>query len=526
MKRRDFLKALTTSVAAQSALVSLVDSILAGVNRKAYGQTLGRRYIYIQQFGAPPRQMYDLFLTPYSSTGFTAPPGLGTVYRKQNGRYIDVSYETVSLKGINVPKLWSAQIPRPGGGTRPMADLLDNLLHIRGIATGNAAHVAASEGHFRPFGAQYSLPGLAGSASNSPLRAVMVRADNYILKSPQPISVTRVGVGSTALSDLLAPFQLNLNGAATNFSQNLTTVWTPMMAALEALNSESLQRNPSSQAMRLAQQEALDMMSRSFGNLDTQWTQLKAKYEDLITRAIFTNDIVGINDSPVGTTGARDNSYRLEKVNASTSILATIPDLRSMFVNGTTKAKEMAEHFAIAEFIVRNNLSDSIVISPKCMVQMQYETGAYKTMGFDEHGVGCMYSMILNALYFRALSACTMELIETLKSVNQFNNSVVIVGSEFNRDIYRDTSEHGFQGASAAIYSGIIQGPKVIGNIKNSNWGEGTNVAELGMPVDLGHLGATVATLLGVQNPVTARSPLVSVTGGSVSTLVERAKQT
>ncbi|MCB0393103.1 MAG: DUF1501 domain-containing protein, partial [Bdellovibrionales bacterium] len=192
-----------------------------------------------------------------------------------------------------------------------------------------------------------------------------------------------------------------------------------------------------------------------------------------------------------------------------------------------------AEQFALVEFVVTNDLSRSITICPRSISGIMIN-GGRANMIFDQHNVGCIISYYLNSMYYRALSACLLELIEILKSQGKFQDTVIDVGGEFNRNPRNNGSgaDHGSAGGSMALYTGMLNSPMVLGNIYrdrggnySGTWGQGAPISQYGIPLDIGHWGSTIATLLGVPSPVTARPSIVSVNGNTITSNIEQAKQ-
>jgi uncharacterized protein (DUF1501 family) len=139
---------------------------------------------------------------------------------------------------------------------------------------------------------------------------------------------------------------------------------------------------------------------------------------------------------------------------------------------------------------------------------------------FDEHFTGKMPSLLVNSYLARAHAACLLELIRQLGAKGIFKDTVINCSGEFNRSPRNNGtgSDHGFRGASLAIYSGAINGPIVIGNVAanapdpnhSGTWGQGAGIAALGgQALDVGHAGATIAALLRVESPLTSRRSVV-----------------
>src|SRR5207302_609649 len=123
-------------------------------------------------------------LNPYEpDSNLVTNPHFGTTYTASGGAYTGVTYGTVSLLGINVPTVWQSDVPKPGGGTRPMADLLANLLQIRGVDTNNPGHPGSQTNSYLPIGIRESLPALAADASKAFIPGLNMSAQNYQFRS-------------------------------------------------------------------------------------------------------------------------------------------------------------------------------------------------------------------------------------------------------------------------------------------------------------------------------------------------------
>lgn len=509
----------------------LFESMVNGFVNKAMADAGGydpRRYIYIQQPGAPPRWMFDLFLTPYSSANFIDNPMVGTRYKAQGGRYTDVEYATVKRKGIDVPHMWQFDVPKAGGGVRPMTDLLDNLLAIQGITTENAGHPGSQQLHFKPAGAVRSLPALTGDAAPTPLSAVDLASNNYRYTSLVGKSSVRVAGGGNLLQTLLNPF---ISGAPQPFLDNLGKVNGSVERGVAALDNLAKSNHPAAEAINSDRKAAEDLLKQGFPGLAGQWTTLLNKYRDLISRAIDpTQRLAGINALPIGVTGSRDQTYAF----GGAANVVTAADVRSLIQTNTNIAR-MAEHFAVTEYVILNDLSRSISLSLGQMSNLSLNGNTSRISRFDEHNTGKMITLYMNTMYYRALASCVLELIDQLKANSLFNDTVIDVGGEFNRSPRRNMfgSDHGWQGASVTVYSGAIQGPLIIGNLLKQGpsaaypgtWGYGGGVPQLaGSQVGLAHVGATMGTLLRAPSPVTSTGPLVVFQGNDLQAIIEKTK--
>jgi hypothetical protein len=322
LSRRSFLRyAGSTSLVglSSSPAVALFSTILGGQSQKAWADSLGiqpKSFVQILEGGAPARWMFDSFLTPYSSAGFVRNPMVGTQFHNSGGRYIGVDYVTSTVKGIQVPTMWTHDLPAPGSGYRPMANLLDNLLCIQGMTTRNGGHDSSQLWHWLPPGGNQSSSAFSADASNTPFPAIQSNADNYVFRSLASKSSLNVSAYGNMLSNLLDPFKA---GGSAQFKVNRSTIRQAYNGLLPSLDELARQGHPGAEALTLNRDSALQLMETNFSNLGTEWTALQSKYQSLVTRAIYdpTKLLPGINDLPIGEggTGARE-LYQLDSSSA------------------------------------------------------------------------------------------------------------------------------------------------------------------------------------------------------------------
>lgn len=530
IKRREILKLMGLSsghaIATGGLLGTLLDSVVNGLIQKAHAQSGGlnpRTYVYIQQPGAPSRWMYDLFLTPYGNQGFQQNAGVGTRFGAVGGRYVNLDYSTSQVLGLNVPTFWTGNVAGTNGN-RPLSDLLRHMLQIRGVNAMNPGHIGARQLHQRPLGASQSITALPGdfSASN-PFKAINNATRDYQFKSRRGNSAALISNGGNLVSKLLTPFA---SAATTDFKSKKALIKNALDIATQSIDAFARSENPAAETLVGSRQNADELIGRAFGDLDAQFNQMRARYAEIISATVLM-PAPGANELPVGATGARNSTYQY-----GDGRIVNNPDLRSM-IDGQTGFGAMAAQFALIEYIIKNELSRSISVSTPQPTQILVNNGRL-AMIFDQHFVGGIPALYVNTIFYRALSACLLELTEQLKSVGKFDSTVIDVSGEFNRNPRNDRSgsDHGYLGASMALYSGLVQSPIVLGNIFNDRggnysgtWGEGAPVTGLNTQLDIGHWGSTIAQLIGVPSPITARNSIVNVVGNQVTPNIELAKQ-
>lgn len=502
-----------------SALQVLINSVIQGMAAPAFAQstTKPRKHLFVQMVGAPPRWTYDLFLNPYSSTPVAADAMVGTAYTATNGRYMGTAYQTTKINNINAPWMWQFDVPAAGGGWRPMAELMNNMLSVRGIAVADFQHESAQVKAFLPLGASNSLVALGAQNSGTPIPALDVAATRYTFKSTLPLTPVRLENSGNMISTLLDPFAKKTAAAYNTKRAAMTSYIDQSLAAFQAMAKT---QHPLAEGVFESQKGANQLIQGALGDLTTAWNTLLAKYEDIVKRGMsLTSTIPGVSDLPIGNGGSGNKHYCVYDT------YITEADMRTAFQSAVIR--QLAEHFAVAEFVLLNDISGSITIAPNQMFNVK--AAAYSAdISFDEHDIGKMVSLLTNTLYNRAFAGCMLELIDRLKAANLYNETVIDVRPEFGRYGRSDGSgsDHADYAGVASFYSGIIQGPMFLGNIlKNQGYGEAANISSLGMKLDMGHMAAAIATLLRAPNPVTARNSFLQESNGKIVSLIENSKE-
>ena len=163
LKRRDLLKGsglLTLGSSAFSNPLSLLmNTIVNGAIGKAHAQEAGgnhRKFLYVQLAGAPSRWAFTpLNPDPLDFGKVVKNPSLGN-YFTGGSPYTDHIYKSVRINGLDMPYIWGQQVAKAGGGFRPMSDLMDHMLMIRGIRT-FGGHTTTQHLRFHPLSMRYSL---------------------------------------------------------------------------------------------------------------------------------------------------------------------------------------------------------------------------------------------------------------------------------------------------------------------------------------------------------------------------------
>jgi len=553
--RRDFLKGSGLSLFGLSTggLEFFITNFINGLTTKAYAQSLSelpRINISIRAPGAPVRWMFDQFLNP---NGESLVPNrvVATRLTLENGRLVEPVYETSLIKGVYAPTMWTNQMPRAGSGVRPMADLLDNMLVLRGINAIDFGHLGAQRSQFLMAGQSYSLQGAISDASSvSSLPTISLKPQVggpayslpfKSLKGKQPINLST----NVTLSQVLSPFVDNNTQARTLAS----LVPTEINSAIAALSEQKSDYNDT---LRQSIKGTDELLRSGLSGLDTAWADLVTKYTDLVERSFRGGlSYTGINTNPAGVVAS---GRGMDHVTGSSQV-ATLNDMRDT-IGPNSDLPKMAEHFAITEYLITRGFTDSIVLgipNPTGLRHQQSDLNDLVTHVHDQHFTGAVSNLIVSTYMFTAFSACLMELIDTLKAStrsngeNLFDETVIQFGGEFNRypkqtmtaGVPVSGTEHSPTSASFTHWSGAFNNdPLIVGNVidritasrlhgtdKDGSWGEAAKIPLLGGQQALnGNVVSTLSNFLRIKSPTPNNIPLAALTPNGVISIIGDAK--
>jgi len=476
---------------------NLVNMIVKSDSGNAYGASVkGRRFIHLEQMGAPARWMYDLFLNPYNSDKFIHNPHMNTSFKNAN-QYTEGEYRLIQRKGIWVPPMWATDVFLEGTKKQPMDKLLDHMIHIRGIDMGNSAHDFCQKAFELPIGAQKSISALAADVNNSFFGAINLGGTN-LFKSQASKNSIEISSKENIIEMLLTPFQLD------NTAKNILEKSKRLTNSRDEFTRMVYEQGAEYAALINADINAKALIESATLNFEQKWANLLSKYKLIVNNSIH-GTITGINDKPIG----KDTGRSLEYAQHKTSIVSHA-DVRNVIrpktANIQTINDVMAARFAAIEFIATNNLCYSVKAEIPGMIFLDAPTFSQI---YDEHEVGSIPSLLINSLNYLALSSCLSELIETLKTNNLFDDTLIMVNGEFNRLPKADLSgsDHSFKGASVCLYGGKISGPKIIGDITTvaptqtetypGTYGYGADVAyNDNSSIKAGNIASCIATFI------------------------------
>lgn len=548
LDRRFLLKNILvgTGLSASGAFNTFLTSMMVGIMEKANAQAAGVdpafeeiKFISLVMSGGLPRYYWDLPLRPNDGDAFVANPMLATKFAK-NGSAHTSSYATTKINGINMPWIWDSQLPTTGGSI-PMKKLADHMLIMRGIDLQIDSHEIDRMRQLAPVPGGLSLSGLVADAANTPIPAVGRNGGNGYYLGEKGIAYLEMG-GTNPLSLAMSPFSPDSNMLTLNKGQVEKAIDDALLR-MQSISSDKNKFLPSAFSSRF---NAKKLMVKQFGNLQTEFTNLSAKYEGLISRSFFPTagmKLAGVEDiSIAGNKSDRQRIFEAEYFSGE--------DLQTLAA-ANTSIDQLAAGMAIAEFMIINGLSSSVNIQAGNFLRVFIQEAWNRTLGkisrtnssvtysTDVHFTGTDAGVILFTKYYRAVSACIFELTSRLKETkvasggNLFDKTVISVTSEFNRLPRVDGSgaDHGWQGSNYTVFAGSVKELTVLGNIqsddggKRGSWGLAGLVSELGnREAIIGNAASTMAQLLEVKTPTPNDQPFVFKESGKIKKNVSSLK--
>ena len=468
MSRRSFASFFSKTAIGSTVLGNtLLETIING--RIAEAQAQGNtpmNYIHCQIPRAAIAHNCNLFLNPYNDNNFVGNPMIGTRFQGGGNFYSEFEYTTVEYKGVRCPHIWSANVPNAAGGTRPMNQVLDNTFHICGVNSENPAHPMAFVNRYLPPGSKQSIGAIASDKYDSYLPSIQVGAGGVGFRhvSTRQRGYISLNHGNNLFTDLLRPFLVNT-------PQELLTrkaaIKKEMDDAVKAIVNQGKNDLLFKKNVIENYQNSSQLISQGFGDLEAQWDELYGKYTTLINRAINNTTVAGIDDLPVGKpVNMRNNNeqafYQANGQNVGGD------DLRSIF-GENARHEAMAANFALAEFVLKSGLSRSIALA----FEMFDGIDMNGSNNWDHHNVGIIASFYSTFKFHLCFHTCMLELQDQLKLANLWNNTLIDVGSEFNRSIRNNGSgsDHLDLGMNLLLMSGLIEGPYSVGDLRADRGG-------------------------------------------------------
>jgi hypothetical protein len=552
LSRRNFLGSAVTLGAGAFLLDpirALTEGVADGIIQRAYAESTGavasRNYINIQLSGAPLRYQFDQWLrtssTDLAIENATVRMSDNTIKRILNpmtctaftwgaNGIVTPKMATTVFNNLIVPHLWTQSVYNSAGTKRPLTELLQNMLVVRGFGTGLDGHPFNIRAQQAPIGGVSTITGLVAENSKTTFDSVHWpdRGDTGIYFSSQGKSQTKA-TGTAPLNSLMEGF----GTPSTTVARNLKTTYKDAMALAQArLKAYARSENTGAKLVAQNMNNATDMMAKGVGNIASYWNPAVARYQAAIEKSMREINIPGISEQEI----ISDESRSWSVGSGDITIISKGYDVRMALAS--VSMQNFAQSLALAEYLLKEGLAASIDLRADALLglmilQKEFTSPAARNLSLDMHETGSNAAILFMNSYYRGLTAGILELKDQLGTA-RWENTVVQIQGDFGRSAKADGtgSDHGFNQMVTSAFSGAFtNGPIVVGNIKQSGSAEkysGTQgmaaaipgYNQKGMPSP-SMAASTITALLGVpHNPfANTAAPLVSLSNGSLSAL-------
>lgn len=498
LARREFIKNLARTFGAAGMTSAVAETFMVHLLNKALAAGLDEKcYIFVAFPGGPPRWLLDLPTDP-TGNNFTA-GGFGNHIQGGSGvaKSIHRTYPyEVGNKKIHLPPVWNM-----GRSGNPYTLLLPNITMFRGVDMEIDNHTVSRFRNIAPVIGGLSLNGALADVSKLSLPGVGDgSATTRVFRSANNLAPAQANYrDSNPIEVLLRPFR-SLAANAPLTGADWERAIDQSLGQFEDY-SKSAGLRPT--ALQDAYERSNEMVKADTYKIADQWAAVFGKYNQAVAEAFSLARIKQIFPNPIRADGT--NPFRVD----FTQYLKS-NDLREMFVSGCGPSN-MAKSFAIAELAIGKNLTSNVTL--ELGAPSGYRVGSEAlTITHDQHRIGSVVSTLSTTAFYRAFLNCTGDLVQSLKSSGHFDRSIIHVGSEFNRSPRSDFSgsDHGVQGSSAMIISGMIKRFALIGNVQKAgmvgtsytgSWGLSAPFQvsdKVRQPIHVQDIALTIGRMLGV----------------------------
>ncbi len=505
-------------------VIRLYTGVQKTILRQAFANSgddvLSRSYLNFHLSGAPPRFLFDQWLTPNATDitlsaadATTWNPGIATAFDSNNP-----VYKLMTYKGVQVPSYYQSNITGKNAD-RPMSDLLDHMAVIRGYNSVTDGHEINEPLQTYPDPGAPSLSGLA--ADN---RKDLIAGISSSLTSARHFHSMN-GHSLTTVYDHYATGG-SINGLMKAFKATATSrqgllgidaVQSVVDQLHEVAQAKASADNARSAAIKDQLSAARKLALMAAEDLGTQWSALFNKYH-LLARTSIRNTATtpGFSENAIRFASGEPNSFEGTPVDPAF-------DMRGAYA-AANPVDAMIRNFALAEYCLTKGITGSLSLGFGNMLQELSvvkvgETAVTKLFcGSDQHGTPNRIATVIAAGFYRGFASNLIELIDVLKNTpmvgggSMFDKTVIHVTGDFARNPRTDQigSDHAWNGQVASVFSGVVPGPFIVGNIAATGtsgykgiWGRSALVDFNGSKETLSprHMAAAVSHLLGGKNP-------------------------
>ena len=369
--RRQFIRegaAIGGVFMSHHALPQLLAWVIDGMVRKANAATaVPWNYINIHCLGGPGRWGFDQWLKVAAADSMVANPHVATAF-VNNGQ---TTYYTVNRGGYQVPHLFQYNVASGSGAARPMADLLTNMAVIRGYTTRADGHSTNHARQTQPLPGGVSLGGLVADTFVRNISAVGVASGGTEtgigFRSGQGKAQTKLQNLSSLARELMAPFDSTNYSLNSGFATRKQLHADALNQAASALLGHAQAKDQTAKVLKANFDGAVALIKKGVGDLDAYWSAAVSRYRTAIFNStrpqiLYPNGIPGITVdlNQTGSLVTSDGSGRFA-ISCTDSTTRTVASGQSLAqLVQACNITWLAEYFALAEYVLVNELSSSI----------------------------------------------------------------------------------------------------------------------------------------------------------------------
>ncbi|MFS4458206.1 DUF1501 domain-containing protein [Bdellovibrio sp. HCB2-146] len=517
----------------------IADNLIMRAYAEASGTQISRNYINIQLAGAPLRYQFDQWLKINSAETLASVATTGKLnpmicnsFDFDSKGMATPAYRNFTYKNVLAPHLFSQSVYNSKGQKRPLTELLDNMLIIRGYGSGLDGHQFNMVAQQSPIGGVSTITGLVAEATKTTFDAVQWpdRGANSAYFSSEGKAQSKVA-GAKPLTTLMEGFGAPTNKGVRNLKASFKEAMELAQARLKAYGRSE---NSGSKIVSQSLSNASDMMAKGVGNIDGYWTAAVARYKAAIETSMREINLPNISDKPL----TSDETGQWVVGSGDLIKISKTQDVREAIKSASLQ--NYAESLALAEYLIKEGLAYSIDIRGDALLALNITSvnaagvvsNASRNLALDMHATGAASAILFMTSYYRGITAGLLELKDALGA--HWQNTVVQIQGDFGRTARSNGtgSDHGYNQMVTSVFSGAFtNGPVVVGNIQRTGHSaayDGTQgiaaaisgYNQKGAPSPA-MAASTVTALLGVQhNPYqNTAAPLVELKNGVLRAL-------
>ena len=472
--RRQLIKRLTAAGISVSVFDQILNAVLSGAIRSAVANESGlnsMNFVGLNMNNGPARWLFDLPLrtelgaiddlayNPVVATGWSE-----NTTTRSGGGSLTSEYRLINASGAKLPPIWENY-----------KSIAEHGLFMRNVET-TPIHPDVKK-MWSPDASAPSLHALGSVIDSSYGIPAIVHMQAVPFYHPANIAAVATDnlVGDAAFNLVTKPFYNDkfLQKFTGENDSNGEYMNARITETLNVLKGLSRKYNASSSVFNEEYQKAQELLlSSDFKDKITEFSGIYSTYSSLITSAL--NELIPRVDAdasgsewsvfstenpderaPEGYFNSNDSSnFFHEVITGANNNYATA-------YNGASN-DNMATSFALAHFFIKNSSNDLPLTN-----SLLLNVGQLSNFQNDTHDQGAVGHIIGFSKYFNTLLKCMDNFITEIGD-DKFYDTLVMVSAEFNRSPQYSGrgSDHGFNGSGCSMYSGRIEKPILVGEIK------------------------------------------------------------